>query len=75
MIYAPCKIAAFSRECLARGLAIVVVGFPATSVIMSRARFCISAGHTRDDLIHAVKVLREVAELLQLKYERHFLGS
>ena len=44
MIYAPCKIAAFSRECLKRGLAIVVVGFPATSVIMSRARFCISAG-------------------------------
>lgn len=28
MIYFPCKIAAFSRECLKRGLAIVVVGFP-----------------------------------------------
>ena len=44
MIYFPCKIAAFSRECYKRGLAIVVVGFPATSVVMSRARFCISAG-------------------------------
>jgi serine palmitoyltransferase len=39
LIYQPAKIAAFSRECLLRGLAVVVVGFPATSVIMSRARY------------------------------------
>ena len=32
------QVAAFSRECLKRGVAIVVVGFPATSVILSRAR-------------------------------------
>ena len=36
---------AFSRECLQRGLATVVVGFPA---IESRARFCLSASHTKD---------------------------
>merc|ERR1711871_1796011 len=47
LIYFPAKIAAFSRECLKRGLAVVVVGFPATSVILSRVRFCISAGHSR----------------------------
>ena len=39
MIYLPCKIACFSRECLKRGLAVVVVGFPATPVILSRARY------------------------------------
>ena len=38
LIYMPAKVAAFSRECLKRGVAIVVVGFPATSVILSRAR-------------------------------------
>lgn len=40
LIYFPAKIAAFSRECLKRGLAVVVVGFPATSVVLSRVRFC-----------------------------------
>jgi serine palmitoyltransferase len=45
MLYMPGKIAAFSRECYRRGLAVVVVGFPATSLLMSRTRICISAGH------------------------------
>lgn len=53
MLYNPTKIAAFSRECLKRGLAVVVVGFPAVPILMSRARFCISAGHTRDELDRA----------------------
>ena len=44
MVYNPTKVAAFSRECYKRGLAVVVVGFPATPVVLSRARFCISAG-------------------------------
>lgn len=75
MIYFPTKTAAFSRECLKRGLAVVVVGFPATAVILSRARFCISAGHTKKDLEDAVKKIDEVTDLLWLKYERNFLGS
>jgi len=74
MIYLPAKIAAFSRECLKRGLAVVVVGFPATSVVMSRARFCISAGHTRDDLQRALNVIDEVAGLLHMRYDRHIMG-
>jgi serine palmitoyltransferase len=74
LIYLPAKVAAFSRECLKRGLAVVVVGFPATSVILSRARFCISAGHTRKDLESAVKIIDEVATLLQLKYNKSFIG-
>jgi len=41
---------AFSRECLARGLAVVVVGFPAVAMAASRARFCLSAAHTKEML-------------------------
>ena len=74
LIYCPAKVAAFSRECLKRGVAIVVVGFPATSVILSRARFCISAGHTKRDLEFAVKVIDEVSSLLGLKYGKTLLG-
>jgi len=74
MIYLPCKIACFSRECLKRGLAVVVVGFPATPVILSRARFCISAGHTRKDLDDALAIIKEVADMLLMKYSNNFLG-
>lgn len=74
LIYFPGKVAAFSRECLKRGVAVVVVGFPATSIVLSRARFCISAGHTKADIDHAVKVIDEVATLLQLKYHNSFMG-
>ncbi|CAI7883244.1 unnamed protein product [Closterium sp. NIES-53] len=68
MIYHPGKIAAFSRECLKRHVAVVVVGFPATPVLLGRARICISAAHTRADLEYALKVLDEVADLVGLKY-------
>ena len=74
MVYLPAKLAAFSRECLARGLAVVVVGFPATSVILSRVRFCISAAHTREDMDFAVKVIDEVTSLLLMKYNRSIIG-
>lgn len=74
LIYQPGKISAFSRECLSRGVAVVVVGFPATSIVLSRARFCISASHTRSDLEYAVKVIEEVAELLCLRYENNMFA-
>ncbi len=74
MLYNPTKIAAFSRECLKRGLAVVVVGFPAVPILMSRARFCISAGHTREELDKALKELDEVADLLKLRYARSTFG-
>jgi serine palmitoyltransferase len=74
LLYLPSKAAAFSRECLKRGLAVVVVGFPATEIILCRARFCISAGHSREDLEFAVKTIDEVSQLLWMRYERSAVG-
>jgi serine palmitoyltransferase len=68
MLYIPSKIAVFSRECLKRGLAVVVVGFPAVSVMSGRSRFCISAGHKKEDLVEAIKIIDEVADIIQIKY-------
>uniref|UniRef100_A0A7N9AW60 serine C-palmitoyltransferase n=1 Tax=Mastacembelus armatus TaxID=205130 RepID=A0A7N9AW60_9TELE len=48
MLYMPAKIGAFGREMFKRNIGVVVVGFPATPIIESRARFCISAAHTKD---------------------------
>jgi serine palmitoyltransferase len=69
MLYVPAKIAGFMRECFKRGLAVVVVGFPAVPLTMSRVRFCVSAGHTRDYLDRALKEIAEVATVLQLRYQ------
>lgn len=70
LLFNPAKIPAFSRECLKRGLAVVVVGYPATPIITSRARFCMSAAHTREDLEWALKEISEVGDKLQLKHNR-----
>mmetsp|Transcript_13436 Transcript_13436/g.19225 ORF Transcript_13436/g.19225 Transcript_13436/m.19225 type:complete len:648 (+) Transcript_13436:244-2187(+) len=74
MLYNPTKIAAFSRECLKRGLAVVVVGFPAVPILMSRARFCISAGHTREELDKALNEIDEIADILKLRYATSTFG-
>ena len=73
-LYNPTKIAAFSRECFKRGLAVVVVGFPAVPILTSRARFCISAGHTRKQLDQALANIEEVADNLKLRYEISTFG-
>lgn len=41
---------AFSQELLKKKIAVVVVGFPATSIVEARARICLSASHTREML-------------------------
>ncbi|KAG7461185.1 hypothetical protein MATL_G00207390 [Megalops atlanticus] len=71
MLYMPAKIGAFGREMLKRNIGVVVVGFPATPIIESRARFCVSAAHTRELLDAALSVISEVGDLLQIKYSQH----
>ncbi len=63
----PAKIPAFSREMLSRGIAVVVVGYPATPIITSRVRFCVSAAHTQEDLDFALHHISEVGDRLLLK--------
>jgi serine palmitoyltransferase len=68
MLYHPAKITAFSTECLRRGLAVVVVGFPATPLLLARVRFCLSAGHTREQLDFALRQIEDVADQIGVKY-------
>lgn len=68
LLFYPAKIAAFSREATARKLALVVVGYPATPILLSRVRVCISAAHTREDLERAVEAFDEIGTLLAIKY-------
>jgi len=70
MLYHPSKMPGFSRLCLERGLAAVVVGSPATDVIGSRVRFCLSAAHTKDDMNFAINVIDEVGDWTMTKYNK-----
>lgn len=66
----PAKIPAFSREMHERGIAVVVVGYPATPIITSRVRFCISASHTLEDLEWALGQISQVGDKLLLKMNK-----
>ncbi|CAA7400511.1 unnamed protein product [Spirodela intermedia] len=68
MLYNPAKIPAFSRECLRQNVAVVTVAFPATPLLLARARICISASHTREDLIKGLEVISKVGDLVGIKY-------
>ncbi|CAG2250265.1 SPT [Mytilus edulis] len=59
LIFLPSKVAAMNRTCLEKGLGIVVVGFPATPIIESRARLCLSAAHTKEMLDKALAIIDE----------------
>ena len=68
LIYSPCKIGAFSREMLKKGFAVVVAGFPATPLVESRARFCMSAALSEKQIEDALEVINDLGDLLRLKY-------
>ena len=50
-----------------RGIAVVVVGYPATPIISSRVRFCLSAAHTKEDLDYALHCISEIGNDMLLK--------
>merc|ERR1712154_649185 len=70
----PGKIAMTSRLLLQRGIAVVVVGFPAVPILFARIRFCISANHTKKQIEYAVRQIKEVANTTHLYYRNKVLG-
>jgi serine palmitoyltransferase len=69
MVYNSAKLVAFSRECLKRNIAVVIVGYPATPLLMSRVRLCISASHVKEDLEWALNEMDELGAKFLFKYE------
>jgi serine palmitoyltransferase len=47
---------------------VVVVAYPATSLVSGRVRFCISAAHTKEDVDLVLKACDEIGEVLDLKH-------
>ena len=75
LLYNPAKIPAFSHEMLKRKISVVVVGYPATPLVSSRARFCVSAAHTKDDLDRLLSACDEIGNVLQLKFSSGIAGG
>ncbi|XP_072189532.1 serine palmitoyltransferase 3 [Excalfactoria chinensis] len=75
LLFMPGKIGAFARRMLEKNIGVVVVGFPATPITESRARFCVSAAHTREMLDTVLNALDELGDFLQLKYSRFSKSS
>ncbi|KAH7049354.1 serine palmitoyltransferas-like protein 2 [Macrophomina phaseolina] len=75
LLYNPAKMPAFSHEMLKRKISVVVVGYPATPLVSSRARFCVSAAHTKDDLDRLLAACDEIGDILQLKFSSGIAGG
>lgn len=75
LLYNPAKMPAFSHEMLRRKISVVVVGYPATPLVSSRARFCVSAAHTKDDLDRLLTACDEIGNVLQLKFASGVAGG
>ncbi|GAA5825507.1 hypothetical protein JCM10212_002413 [Sporobolomyces blumeae] len=68
LIFAPGKMGLFSRLMLERyKIVVVVVAYPATPIVSSRIRFCLSAAHTKSDLDRILRATDEIGGILGLK--------
>ncbi|KIK53326.1 hypothetical protein GYMLUDRAFT_179056 [Collybiopsis luxurians FD-317 M1] len=70
LIFNPAKMIMFHRMMKDRKTPIitVVVGYPATPLISSRVRFCVSASHTKEDIDEILRACDEIGEVLDLKH-------
>ncbi|TDL20645.1 serine palmitoyltransferase 2 [Rickenella mellea] len=70
LLFNPGKMPAFSRMMLARKtpIVVVVVAYPATPLVTSRVRFCVSASHTKADVDTLLRACDEIGDALDLKH-------
>lgn len=70
LIYNPGKMATFARMMRTRqtSIVVVVVAYPATPLVTSRVRFCVSASHTKDDIDMVLRACDELGDILDLKH-------
>jgi len=71
MIYSPFKFCGLSRALMERNIAIVVVGYPATPLLLGRARFCMSSAHTLEQLERAIVEISRIGKSMYLDYNNN----
>jgi len=70
LLYNTGKMCVFHRMMRARKtpIVVVVVAYPATPLVTSRVRFCVSASHTKDDIDTVLRACNEIGDVLDLKH-------
>ncbi|GJJ07708.1 hypothetical protein Clacol_001913 [Clathrus columnatus] len=70
LLFHPGKMTLFSRLMIARKvpIVVVVVGYPATPLVSGRARFCLSAAHTKQDCDSVLRACNEIGDAIDLKH-------
>jgi serine palmitoyltransferase len=74
LLFNPGKMNMFHRMMKDRQtpIIVVVVAYPATPLVTSRVRFCVSAAHTKEDVDCVLRACDEIGDVLDLK---HGLGK
>ncbi|KAH8112247.1 pyridoxal phosphate-dependent transferase [Phellopilus nigrolimitatus] len=69
LLFNPGKMCVFSRMMLERKtpIVVVVVAYPATPLVTSRVRFCLSASHTKEDVDVLLRACDEIGDIMDLK--------
>ncbi|KAJ7507318.1 pyridoxal phosphate-dependent transferase [Mycena galericulata] len=70
LLYNPGKMILFHRmmKQYKTPIIIVVVSYPACSLMTSRVRFCVSASHTKEDIDTVLRACDEIGDVLDLKH-------
>jgi serine palmitoyltransferase len=70
LIFNPGKMNMFHRMMKERStpIVVVVVAYPATPLVTSRVRFCVSASHTKEDIDCVLKACDDIGDVLDLKH-------
>ena len=70
LLFNPGKMCTFSRLMLERKtpIIVVVVAYPATPLVTSRVRFCLSASHIKSDIDTVLQACDEIGDMLDLKH-------
>jgi serine palmitoyltransferase len=69
LLFNPGKMILFHRMMKDRAVPIivVVVAYPATALVTSRVRFCVSAAHTKEDIDCILRACDEIGDALDIK--------
>ncbi|TFK44137.1 serine palmitoyltransferase 2 [Crucibulum laeve] len=70
LLFNPGKMNMFHRMMKDRQtpIVVVVVAYPATPLVTSRVRFCVSAAHTKDDIDCVLRACDDIGDVLDLKH-------
>lgn len=70
LLFNPGKMVMFHRMMKDRQtpIVVVVVAYPATALVTSRVRFCVSAAHTKEDIDCVLRACDELGDILDLKH-------